>query len=58
MNIWDIVILAVIAVMLFFAIKRILTNKKNCLGCSCGCAGNPACPVNGFKKAENNEGKT
>ena len=37
MNLWDILIAAIIAVILFFAIRHIVKNRGN--NCSCGCGG-------------------
>ena len=49
MNIYDILILAIIAVAVFFAIRRMCRTKK-CGGCSCGCNA-PGCDK-GRKKTD------
>ena len=55
MNIWDILILLIVAAMVFLAIKAICSGKAgschDCKSCSHGCA---ACarPCEGHKKAD------
>ena len=45
MSILEIVIIAVLAVAVFFALRRIVKTRKSG-GCSCGCAGcSKACPM-------------
>ena len=39
MNLWDILLLAVIALAVFFAIRRLRKNKGTC---GCGCADCPS----------------
>ena len=44
MNIWDILILVLIAGAVVLALRRIFTRKKQgCAGCCEGCAGCPGC---------------
>ena len=38
MNVWDIVILALVAAALFFAVRKVRKNRRTG-GCGCGCAG-------------------
>ena len=37
MNIWDILILAAIGIVLFFALRTAVRNRKNCCGNCRGC---------------------
>ena len=37
MNIWDILILAAIGIVLFFALRTAVWNRKNCCGNCRGC---------------------
>ena len=40
MNVWDLVIIAVIAAALVFAVRHVVKNRgKNCYGCTCDCEG-------------------
>ncbi|MBQ4436462.1 MAG: FeoB-associated Cys-rich membrane protein [Clostridia bacterium] len=38
MNIWDILILAAVAIAVFFALRKVWKNKRSG-GCGCGCEG-------------------
>ena len=38
MNVWDIVILAVVAAALFLAVRKVRRNRRTG-GCGCGCEG-------------------
>ena len=54
MNIWDILILLILAGIIALAL-RALRGKKRSGGCSCGCAGCAKdCPARRDEKAETN----
>ena len=54
MNIWDILILAIVVLLAVMAVRRLVKNRKS--GCSCGCAGcTKDCAARQDEKAKTNE---
>ena len=53
MSVADIIVLLVLAVVLFFAIRAVIKKKG---GCSCGCGGSCSCGCGG-KKQESSDSK-
>lgn len=51
MNAGDIIIIAVVAVCVFFALRSVVRSRKKG-GCSCGCSDCTACPGCGTDKTK------
>ena len=59
MNIWDILILAAIGIVLFFALRTAVRNRKNCCGNCRGCEKcGGSCPARHSEKKEEHHEET